>query len=112
MAQHSKAINKILEINRQRWKAGSEQWAKRADSRGLWQRCPTGPELVLSDKELEYRRDIQEKHVCVLGSGDNQVVFAMTGQGGIVTSVDISRNQLDNLGGNHSARDSLFKITR
>ena len=32
--------------------------------------------------------------MCVLGSGDNQVVFALAGLGALVTSVDISQNQL------------------
>jgi ubiquinone/menaquinone biosynthesis C-methylase UbiE len=44
---------------------------------------------------LEYLRDIAGKRVCVLGSGDNQVVFALAGLGAQVTSVDISQNQLD-----------------
>lgn len=88
-------INKMHEANRRRWDAGSEQWAKGADSRGLWRRCPSEPELVLSDKELEYIADISGTRVCVLGSGDNQVVFALAGLGGMVTSVDISQNQLD-----------------
>ena len=87
--------NNIHEVNRKRWDAGSEQWAKGADSRGLWRRCPSEPELVLSDKELEYLADIRGKRVSVLGSGDNQVVFALAGLGGIVTSVDISKNQLN-----------------
>lgn len=87
--------NKMHEMNRKRWDAGSEQWAKGADSRGLWRRCPSEPELVLSAKELEYVADISGKRVCVLGSGDNQVVFALAGLGGMVTSVDISQNQLD-----------------
>ena len=83
------------EMNRKRWDAGSEQWAKSADSRGLWKRCPSEPQLVLFDKELEYLADLSGKRVCVLGSGDNQVVFALAGLGGVVTSVDISQNQLD-----------------
>ena len=83
------------EANRKRWDAGSEKWAKGADSRGLWRRCPSEPELVLSDQELEYVADISGKRVCVLGSGDNQVAFALAGLGGIVTSVDISQKQLD-----------------
>lgn len=45
--------NTIHEVNRKRWDAGSEQWAERAGSRGLWRRCPAEPELVLSDKERE-----------------------------------------------------------
>ena len=83
------------ELNRKRWDAGSEQWAKGADSRGLWKRCPSEPQLVLTDKELEYIADISGKRVCVLGSGDNQVVFALAGLSGVVISVDISQNQLD-----------------
>jgi len=53
------------------------------------------PELVLSPKELEYLANVRGKRVAVLGSGDNQVVFALAGLGAAVTSVDISQNQLD-----------------
>jgi len=88
-------INRIHEVNRKRWDVGSERWAKRADFRGFWRRCPSEPELVLSEKELEYLADVRGKHVAVLGSGDNQVAFALAGLGGIVTSIDISQNQLD-----------------
>ena len=88
-------INKIHEVNRKRWDAGSEKWAQGADSRGIWRRCPSEPALVLSDRELEYLADVRGKRVSVLGSGDNQVVFAIAGLGGIVTSVDISQNQLE-----------------
>ena len=88
-------MNKFHASNRQRWDAGSAQWARGADARALWQRCPTQPELVLSAKELDFLGDIAGKRVAVLGSGDNQVVFALAGLGGNVTSVDISQNQLD-----------------
>ena len=37
----------------------------------------------------------KKAHCELLGSGDNQVVFALAGLGGSVTSVDISQNQLD-----------------
>jgi len=87
--------NRLHEENRKRWDAGSAQWARGADSRGLWRRCPAEPELVLSPRELAYLTDIRGKHVAVLGSGDNQVVFALAGLGGAVTSVDISQHQLD-----------------
>jgi len=50
--------------------------------------------LVLSDKELYYLKGIAGRRVCVLGSGDNQVVFALAGLGALVTSVDISEKQL------------------
>ena len=87
--------NEMHEANRKRWDAGAEGWAKRADSRGLWRRCPDEPELVLSERERAHLADLAGKRVCVLGSGDNQVVFALAGLGALVTSVDISQNQLD-----------------
>ena len=87
--------NRLHEENKKRWDAGSELWARGADSRGLWRRCPSEPELVLSPKELAYLPDLHGKRVAVLGSGDNQVVFALAGLGAAVTSVDISQNQLD-----------------
>jgi len=93
--------DEMHEANRRRWDAGSEAWAAGADSRGLWRRCPAEPELVLSERELAHLGDLAGKRVCVLGSGDNQVVFALAGLGGLgglggeVTSVDISQKQLD-----------------
>lgn len=80
--------------NKERWEAAAADWERAADSRGLWQRCPTEPQLVLSNSELHYLAGIAGKRVCVLGSGDNQVVFALAGLGALVTSVDISQNQL------------------
>lgn len=50
--------------------------------------------MVLSAMELKYLAGISGKRVCVLGSGDNQVVFALAGMGAAVTSVDFSQNQL------------------
>ena len=39
--------------------------------------------------------NIEGKEVCVLGSGDNEVAFALVGLGGWVTSVDFSQRRLD-----------------
>ena len=89
-----KPTNPLHSANKDRWEAASEHWRRAADSRGLWHRCPTEPELVLSHMELQYLAGIAGKRVCVLGSGDNQVVFALAGLGAFVTSVDISHNQL------------------
>lgn len=86
--------NPLHEANRVRWDAASEGWARSADTRGLWNRCHRQPGLVLHPRELEHLGDINGKAVCVLGSGDNQVVFALAGMGASVTSVDISENQL------------------
>ncbi|HMJ25365.1 MAG TPA: class I SAM-dependent methyltransferase [Pyrinomonadaceae bacterium] len=89
-----KPTNPFHSANHVRWEAASENWKRSADSRGTWRRCPTEPELVLSERELRYLSEIAGKRVCVLGSGDNQVVFALAGLGALVTSVDISQNQL------------------
>jgi len=88
-------VNEIHEANKKRWDAASNRWAEGADSRGLWRRCPKEPHLALCDKALDYLRDISGKRVCVLGSGNNEAVFALAGLGAAVTSVDISQNQLD-----------------
>ena len=79
--------NEHHRANRKRWEASAENWAKGADSRGIWRRCPTEASLVLSPVELEYLSDVKEKRVCVLGSGDNQVVFALAGLGANVTGL-------------------------
>jgi len=89
-----KPTNPLHSSNKDRWEAASEQWARSADSRGLWRRCPKEPELVLSPTELHHLAGIAGRRVCVLGSGDNQVVFGLAGLGALVTSVDISQNQL------------------
>ena len=73
--------NNLHEANRRRWDAGAEGWARGADSRGLWRRCPAEPELVLCDRELAHLR--------------NLVAIALAGMKAEVTSVDISQRQLD-----------------
>ena len=83
------------EANRGYWDASSENWARCADSRELWRRCPKEPELVLCDRELARLRDVRGRRICVLGSGDNEAVFALAGLGASVTSVDISGCQLE-----------------
>jgi SAM-dependent methyltransferase len=83
------------EANRRRWDAGSASWANRADTRGIWKRCHLDPSLALHSAELKRLGDVIDKSVAVLGSGDNQVVFALSGMGAKVTSIDISEQQLD-----------------
>jgi SAM-dependent methyltransferase len=82
------------EANRRRWNAGAASWAHRADMRGIWKRCHRDPSLALHSAELKWLDDVAGKDVAVLGSGDNQVVFALAGMGATVTSVDISEQQL------------------
>jgi SAM-dependent methyltransferase len=83
------------EANRRGWDAVSPDWQEGTEERGLWRRCPTEPELVLRPEELAPLGDLRGRSACVLGSGDNLVVFALAGMGAAVTSVDISQVQLD-----------------
>jgi 2-polyprenyl-3-methyl-5-hydroxy-6-metoxy-1,4-benzoquinol methylase len=83
------------EANHRRWDAGSASWAHHADTRGIWKRCHLDPSLAVQPAELKWLNGVASKRVAVLGSGDNQVVFALAGMGAKVTSIDISERQLD-----------------
>lgn len=63
--------------------------------RGTWRKAHRDPVLALHPAELAWLRDVAGKKVAVLGSGDNQVVFALAGMGAIVTSIDISERQIE-----------------
>jgi SAM-dependent methyltransferase len=90
-----KATNAWHEANRRGWDAVSPHWQQADVIESQWRRCPGEPELVLHPEELEYLAGIAGKAACVLGSGDNLVVFALAGLGARVTSVDISQAQLE-----------------
>jgi hypothetical protein len=66
-------------------------------------KCHRDPSLALHAAELKWLSDIAGESVAVLGSGDNQVVFALCGMGAKVTSVDISEQQLNVAGGGAAA---------
>jgi ubiquinone/menaquinone biosynthesis C-methylase UbiE len=83
------------EANRAFWDASTAWWKDKEDQRGLWMKAHQDPSQVLSPAELNFLRDLDGKEVCVLGSGDNEVAFALSGLGGQVTSVDISERRLD-----------------
>jgi SAM-dependent methyltransferase len=88
-------VNHFHDANRRRWDAGSASWARHADTRGIWRRCHLDPSLAFDAAELKWLGDVADKSIAVLGSGDNQVVFALSGMGAKVTSIDISEQQLD-----------------
>lgn len=90
-----KNMNKLHEANRKEWNASSTWWQERTEERGIWKRCHQEPSLVLTSSELSFLTAMQGKTACVLGSGDNEVVFALAGMGANVTSVDISERQLE-----------------
>jgi SAM-dependent methyltransferase len=88
-------MNQFHEANRRGWDAVSPMWQTGIEAQGRWRRCHREPQLALAEEELRFLRDVAGKAVCVLGSGDNLVVFALAGLGAQVTSVDISQAQLD-----------------
>ena len=87
--------DRLHEANRRRWDAASSSWAHRADTRGIWKRCHLEPSLALHPAELKWLAYSAGKTVAVLGSGDQQAVFALSGLGAKVTSVDISEQQIE-----------------
>ncbi|MBX2872361.1 MAG: class I SAM-dependent methyltransferase [Saprospiraceae bacterium] len=90
----STITNEMHLANKKRWDASAKRWAECADSRGIWKKCHEDPSIVFSPTVLKYLSDIKGKKVAVLGSGDNEAVFALAGLGAAVTSVDISAKQL------------------
>jgi len=87
-------MNELHESNRACWNSWAERWSKQTEESDLWRVCVKDPSVVFSANEMRYLNDVRHKEVCVLGSGDNEAVFALTGMGALVTSVDISERQL------------------
>ena len=81
--------------NRQRWEAAAPGWANKVDATELWPIAHRVPDRVLLPVERKILGELGGRRVCVLGSGDNLVAFALAGLGAEVTSVDISQAQLD-----------------
>ncbi|MDP6595156.1 MAG: class I SAM-dependent methyltransferase [Candidatus Poribacteria bacterium] len=81
--------------NQDFWDASANWWKEKEDHRGLWRKAHENPSSVLSLLEMSFVNNIEGKEVCVLGSGDNEVAFALVGLGGWVTSVDFSQRRLD-----------------
>ncbi len=76
--------------NRARWEARADEWARRGD----WRRAAAEPWTVFEPQERPWLRAPAGQRIAVLGSGDNQVVFALAALGARVTSVDIAAGQL------------------
>ena len=64
------------------------------DRRGTWRIAHRQPGKVFLPQELDLIGTVEDREVCVLGSGDNLAAFAFAGMGARVTSVDISAEQL------------------
>ena len=98
LTQQSQPMNAMHEANRRYWNEVAERWERLEEEGGLWQRCPREPDLAFAGSALELVREVagamSGKDVCVVGSGDNHAVFAFSGMGANVTSVDISERRL------------------
>ncbi len=88
-------MNPYHQSNRARWNAAAPKWKAMIDRRGNWREITERPELAFAEQERKYFKDIADKKVAVLGSGDNMAVLALAGMDARVTSVDISEKQLD-----------------
>ncbi len=88
-------MNQFHEANRKGWDAASPGWQAKVEARGEWRRAVIDPRIAFDQSELNHLGNVKDKQVCVLGSGDNIVAFALAGLGAQVTSVDISQIQLD-----------------
>ena len=90
-------MNAMHKANRRYWDQATDWWA-RLDEDSLWRRCAREPELAFAGGTFglvrEFAGDMPGKDVCVVGSGDNHVAFALAGMGANVTSVDISEQRL------------------
>lgn len=88
-------MNDLHESSRSCWNQWADRWRRKADERGVWRECYRDPTLGLTAGEMRFLSQVGGKDVCILGSGDNEVVFALAGMGAHVTSVDISEKQLE-----------------
>ncbi|MDP6505950.1 MAG: class I SAM-dependent methyltransferase [Planctomycetota bacterium] len=88
-------MSKYHEANRKGWDAVSPGWQAKVERNKDWSSAPHKPENFLNPIEMKFLAGISGKEACVLGSGDNLIVFALCGLGARVTSVDISQTQLD-----------------
>ncbi len=86
------------QANRRYWNEVAEWWEELEEEGGLWQRCPSDPDIAFAGGGLGLAREVvgavPGKDVCIVGSGDNHAAFAFSGMGANVTSVDISERRL------------------
>jgi len=87
-------MNEMHEANRKGWNAATAAGKVDYRAEADWRKCHKDASITLCEQELKWLDDISGKTACVLGSGDNRVVFALAGLGAQVTSVDISEEQL------------------
>ena len=91
-------MNEMHEANRRHWDSAAPRWQELRDQDQLWRKCPEQPALGFDGAALamirEFLGELAGKRVCVIGSGDNYAAFALAGLGAIVTSTDISAEQL------------------
>lgn len=89
-------MNEMHEANRKYWDTATPKWQELDDAD--WRKCPQKPSLAFEGNVLdminEFIGNLEGKHACVIGSGDNYAAFALAGLGAVVTSTDISEQRL------------------
>jgi 2-polyprenyl-3-methyl-5-hydroxy-6-metoxy-1,4-benzoquinol methylase len=91
-------MKEFHEANRKHWDSAARRWRQLRDRDQLWRKVSEQPALAFDGGTLDLIRqflgELAGKRVCVIGSGDNYAAFALAGMGAIVTSTDISEQQL------------------
>ena len=87
-------MNHYHKRNKSNWDDFADNYKLRVDRYGTWDKCHLDPTVAFTASEMEAFGDVGGKKIAVLGSGANEVTFALVGMGAIVTSVDISEYQL------------------
>jgi 2-polyprenyl-3-methyl-5-hydroxy-6-metoxy-1,4-benzoquinol methylase len=82
------------------WNKSSDEYYQKRNAPSVMHKLRDSPGMVFHQTVYSDIQDLlTEKHikkVCVLGSGDNEAVFAFHFLGTEVTSVDISEKQIEN----------------
>lgn len=88
--------NRIIEL----WNEGSDNWYKKRNTDENIEKIIKDPAIAFHNETFtlikKFFPDLHGKKVCVPASGDNNAVFAFHLLGAQVTSVDISKQQIQN----------------
>ena len=88
MVDIMKPTNPFHSVNKDRWDATSDHWARAANTRGTWRGCLTEPNLVLSDVELHYLAETAGKRVAEWEGGKRSVNLPLSNSPGVDTLLD------------------------
>lgn len=87
-------MNHYHKTNKANWDDFADDYKLRVDKYGTWEKCHLDPTVALKFSEIEALGNVKGKKIAILGSGANEVTFALAGMGANMISVDISEYQL------------------